>query len=170
MKKISLFLLGLFLISTASFAQMDKSERKSPPASAEGKVGTAMITLDYSSPSVNGREIYGELVPYDKIWRAGANEATTFETSADIKINGESLPAGKYALFVIPKANDNWMVIFNKEAKQWGAYKHDASKDALRVEANTEDIEPVEKLSYSIQNGQLHLDWASTRMILQLAE
>ncbi|MEX2380493.1 MAG: DUF2911 domain-containing protein [Vicingaceae bacterium] len=170
MKRISLLLCSLFVLSTAAIAQNDKSERKSPPATAEGKVGSAKITIDYSSPAVNDREIYGGLVPYDKIWRAGANEATTFETSTDLKVNGESLPAGKYAFFVIPKAEGNWTVIFNTEHKQWGAYKHDESKDALRVEAKTATIDPVENLTYSIQNGQLILDWATTRMMLKLEE
>lgn len=170
MKRISLLLCSLFVLSTAAIAQNDKAERKSPPKTAEGKVGSAKITIYYSSPSVNDREIYGELVPFDKIWRAGANEATTFETSADLKVNGKKLPAGKYAFFVIPKSEGSWTVIFNSEHKQWGAYKHDESKDVLRVEAEAAKIDPVESLSYSIQNNQLNLDWATTRMMLKLEE
>lgn len=170
MKRISLLLCSLFVLSTLAFAQTDKSERKSPPATAEGEVGSAKITIAYSSPAVNEREIYGGLVPYDKIWRAGANEATTFETSTDLKVNGESLPAGKYAFFVIPKAEGNWTVIFNSEHKQWGAYKHDESKDVLRLEAETATIDPVENLTYSIQNDQMNLDWATKRMMLKLEE
>lgn len=170
MKKINLLFCSLLLLSTVAFAQSDKNERKSPPATAEGKVGSATITVNYSSPAVKGREIYGDLVPYGKIWRAGANEATTFETSEDIKVNGETLDAGKYALFVIPKADGKWTVIFNTEHKQWGAYKHDENKDALRVEAETINIDPVENLSYSIQKSQLYLDWSNMRMILKLSK
>lgn len=170
MKKISLLFFSLLFIGATAFAQDDMKERKSPAATAEGEVGTAKVTVNYSSPFVKGREIYGDLVPFDKIWRAGANEATTFETSTDIMINGETLPAGKYAFFVIPKADGNWTVIFNEEHKQWGAYKHDESKDVLRIEAETATIDPVESLTYSIQDNQLVLDWATTRMMLELEE
>ncbi len=169
MKNLALILINVFLFTgLQSFAQEEMKVRKSPAATAEGKVGEAEITINYSSPSVKDRVIYGDLVPFDKIWRAGANEATTFETSTDLKVNGENLTAGKYALFVIPKAEGNWTVIFNTEHKQWGAYKHDESKDALRVEAETATIDPVENLTYSIQNNQLYLDWANKRMMLKL--
>ncbi|HET7000713.1 MAG TPA: DUF2911 domain-containing protein, partial [Puia sp.] len=79
--------LGL-LVSTHSWAQGDKSSRPSPPATAKGKIKDATITIDYSSPSVKGRQIWGTLVPYNKIWRAGANEATIFTTDKDIMVEG----------------------------------------------------------------------------------
>lgn len=91
-----------FLLPSVMFAQKDKSKRASPPATATGKIGEATITIDYSSPSVKGRKIWGDLVPYDKVWRAGANEATIFTTDKDIKVDGKSLPAGKYSLYAIP--------------------------------------------------------------------
>src|SRR5258706_6819069 len=86
------------IISTMVSAQADKSSRPSPPATAIGKIGGAAITITYSSPSVKGRQIWGALVPYGKAWRAGANEATLFLTDKDIKVEGKSLPAGKYSL------------------------------------------------------------------------
>ena len=92
-----------FLFQTnVTQAQDDKSKRPSPPAEASAKVGGTMVTINYSQPSVKSRKIWGELVPYDKVWRTGANEATTFEVSTDVKIEGKTLPAGKYGLFTIP--------------------------------------------------------------------
>src|SRR5258705_13398511 len=110
-KGFVLALAGEFMSSTI-WAQADKSSRPSPPATATGKVNGATITINYSSPSVKGRKIWGALVPYDKVWRAGANEATIFETDKDIKIEGKPLHAGKYSLYAIPGEKE-WTFIFN---------------------------------------------------------
>src|SRR6187549_2507951 len=99
-------------MSSAIWAQADKSKRPSPPGTATGKVNGATITINYSSPSVKGRKIWGDLVPYGQTWRAGANEATTFETDKEIMVEGKSLPAGKYAFFTIPGEKE-WVIIFN---------------------------------------------------------
>ena len=90
------------------------------------------ITIDYSSPGVKDRKVLGNLIPNGKIWRLGANEATTFEVDQDVLVEGQKLPTGKYALFSIQDGGD-WTFIFNKEPNQWGAYDYDASKDALRI-------------------------------------
>src|SRR5258707_15840760 len=111
-----LFMLGSFMTSTMVYAQ------KSPPAKAEGKVGGASITIAYSSPSVKGRKIWGDLVPYGKAWRAGANEATIFQTDKDIKVDGKELKAGKYSLFIVPGEKE-WEFILNSETGQWGIKK-----------------------------------------------
>ncbi|MDB0011133.1 DUF2911 domain-containing protein, partial [Flavobacteriales bacterium] len=118
MKKI----IGLLLIfiATTNFAVGQKA-KASPKENVTGKINTATISIDYGSPSVKGRKIWGALVPFDKIWRAGANEATTFLTDKDIIVEGEKLPAGKYSLFIIPNEK-KCIIIFNKKAKQWGAY------------------------------------------------
>ena len=106
-----LVLVFVGVISTALvWAQQDKSKRPSPPATATGKVMGAIITINYSSPVVKGRKIWGGLVPYDKVWRAGANEATIFETDKAIKVEGKSLPAGKYSLYAIP-GEKQWVII-----------------------------------------------------------
>jgi len=163
MKKIQLTLIAFLLLGGVSLIAQEKT-RQSPPAKAEGKIGDAQIVIDYSSPAVKGRKVYGELEKYDKVWRAGANEATTFENSADIKINGKNLPAGKYAFFVIPRNDQDWIVIFNSNPKQWGAYKHNEDEDVLRVEAKTMDIEHTERLKYTVGENQVHLDWSTTRL------
>jgi hypothetical protein len=121
--------LALF-VSFISFAQ--EKAPASPPASANAKIGTTDITVKYSSPAVKGRKIWGELVPYGQVWRTGANEATTITFSKDVTVEGQKLPAGTYALFTIP-GDKEWTVVFNKTAKQWGAFKYDQAQDALRV-------------------------------------
>ena len=138
----------------------DKSKRKSPPMTAEGEVGTATVTINYGAPSVNGRSIFGDLIPYNEIWRTGANEATTIEVSEDILVEGETLPAGKYAMFTIP-GEEAWTIIFNKEADQWGAYDYDEAQDALRVEAQPTPLEEnVEVMQLEVMDDAIALRWA----------
>lgn len=163
--KRSIFLTAILLaFSFTAFSQMDKSERASPPATVTQKVGDATITIHYSQPSVKGRTIFGELVPYDKVWRTGANEATTFETDKAIMINGEKLPAGKYALFTIP-GKEQWTVIFNEKHEQWGAYDYKAEDDVLRIKAKSKKNKPTEKMQFIItEDGYIYLDWAKTRV------
>ncbi len=145
---------------TEEAPEEDKSTRKSPPRKAEGEIGSAMVTVNYGSPSVRGRSIYGDLVPYNEIWRTGANEATTITFSEDVMVEGEALPAGTYALFTIP-GEDSWTVIFNKEADQWGAYDYDESMDALRVEVEPQPLEAnAEMLNFEVSGDAVMLKWA----------
>src|SRR6185295_20199707 len=157
--------LGLALIiSTLLSAQDDKSKRPSPPATASGKVGGATITIDYSSPSVKGRKIFGGLLPYGTVWRAGANEATQFQTDKDIQVEGKSLPAGKYSFFVT-LGEKEWDIIFNSETGQWGDKEGgdanlDPTKNVLVVK-----VKPVksasmnEKLAYAVTGKGFVLRW-----------
>lgn len=170
MKKISSLLILILLIGiNTSFAQEEK--RASPAKEAEGNIGQAEIEIEYSSPSVKGRKIYGGLEAYNEVWRAGANEATTFETDKDLTINGKTLEKGRYSLFIIPQKKGDWTVIFNKVSKQWGAYKYDQSQDALRVEAKAEKIPNVESLSYTIlEEGKVYMEWSDRRVILNVKE
>jgi Protein of unknown function (DUF2911) len=152
------------LLSGHLWAQGDKSKRPSPPATASGKVGSATITIDYSSPSVKGRKIWGGLVPYDKIWRAGANEATIFTTDKAIMVEGKSLPAGKYSLFAKP-GEKTWTIIFNSETGQWGVNHSeeanlDPKKNVLEVTATPKELGSVqEKLVYTITPNGFTLNW-----------
>lgn len=169
MKKVTirqifvLALAGMFL-STALFAQGDKSKRPSPPATATGKVNGATITIDYSSPAVKGRQIWGGLVPYDKVWRAGANEATLFQTDKDIKVEGKSLPAGKYSLYALP-GKDEWTIIINSETGQWGITENDETtedpaKDVVRVTVKPKKSAAMqERLVYKITPAGFSLIW-----------
>lgn len=154
---------GLLLCST-TWAQGDKSQRPSPPATATGKVNGATITINYSSPSVKGRQIWGSLVPYDKVWRAGANEATIFETDKDIMVEGKPLKAGKYSLYAIP-GQSKWTIIFNSQTGQWGikmdgSTTEDPAKDVLRVDVKPKKSSAFqEKLIYNVGKNGFSLLW-----------
>jgi hypothetical protein len=165
--------MAMFMIVSGAFAQEDKSQRKSPPAKETAEIGSATLTIDYSKPSVKGRTIWGDLVPYDKVWRTGANEATTFEVTKDIKVEGKVLPAGKYALFTIP-GKETWTIIFNSEPKQWGAYKYDETKDVLRVVVSTEGNEMVEQMTFEVdsdgEEGQVFLSWEKVMVAFEVSQ
>jgi hypothetical protein len=156
-------LAGVF-ISLTMLAQGDKSQRPSPPATASGKVSGATITVNYSSPAVKGRKIWGDLVPYDKVWRAGANEATIFETDKDIKVEGKTLAKGKYSLYAIPGEKE-WTIIFNSATGQWGINRdgsttEDTAKDVLRVPVKSKKSASFnERLIYKIDSKGLVLLW-----------
>ena len=161
MKKIQHLLLmaTAIMLSFTALAQNAKP-RISPPQLATGKIRHATVTISYSSPSVKGRVIWGALVPFDKVWRAGANEATTFETDKDIKVEGKVLPAGKYSFFLLPRQNAAWTAIFNKEPKQWGAFKYEESKDQLRVDIKPTALrDTVQALDYRITHKGFSLNW-----------
>jgi hypothetical protein len=153
-----------FVLTYATFAQGDKANRPSPPATATGKIGNANITISYSSPSVKGRKIWGELVPYAKPWRAGANEVTIFETDSEIRVEGKSLPAGKYSLFAIPGENE-WTIIFNSQTGQWGVKRSgdanlDRANDVLSVAVKPKTSKSAnEKLLYEIDKNGFSLKW-----------
>ena len=147
--------------------------RKSPKASTSYTIGMTEVTINYSSPAVNDRNIWGELVPWGKIWRAGANEATTIEFSTDVVMEGKPLPKGKYSFFVIPQQEGKWTAIFNKVADQWGAYQYNEAEDALRIEVKAKMVKVSEKrLNFSIvdqamDKGYIRLAWDKMRMYLR---
>lgn len=130
------FLVATLLFLGLSFNAEAQKKPKSPPVTVAHTIGDLGITVDYNSPSIKGREVWGKLVPYGKVWRTGANGATTFEVTQDVLVNGEKLAAGKYSLFTIPTEGE-WTFIFNKVADQWGAYSYDNGKDALRITTKT---------------------------------
>jgi len=137
-----------------------KDDRPSPPQEAKAVVGDLTIKINYSSPGVKNRKVWGELVPFDKVWRTGANEATTIEVSRDTKVGGAALKAGKYSLFSIPGEKE-WTIIFNAVPDQWGAYKYEESKDALRIKAiPAASPEFNERLKFDIRpDGKVILYW-----------
>lgn len=122
--------------------------RVSPQASVSQTIGTTQLTITYSRPSVKGRTIWGELVPFGQVWRTGANEATTFSASDDVTVNGSPLPAGTYSLATIPGKSD-WTIIFNKEKDLWGTYQYKPERDALRVTVKAAEAPFTESLEFS---------------------
>jgi hypothetical protein len=158
MKKV-LLLSAIVLVTLGVKAQDDKSKRPSPPAKVTETINSgAVITIDYSQPAVKGREIGKEIAPYGKVWRTGANEATTFEVSKDVKVEGKALPAGKYGLFTIPN-KEEWVIIFNKTPNQWGAYKYAEADDALRVKVKTAKAPQfTERMTFNVdKSGKVSL-------------
>jgi len=156
-KKIGVFLMAICMATVAN--AQEKKAPASPAETATGKINGATITINYGSPSVKGRTIWGELVPYGKVWRAGANDATTFETDKEITVEGKKLPAGKYSFFVIPE-KDAATIVFNKEFKQWGAYKMNEKEDVLRVKVTPKKSASLtEKLVYKVNKDNVTLSW-----------
>jgi len=165
MKRMKLIKAVMFVFAILGMAVFATAQRASPAAIATGVVNGANITIKYSSPGVKGREIYGtELVPYDKVWRAGANEATIFETDKDIKVEGKALPAGKYSIYAIASAKD-WIIIFNSATGQWGINRdgtttEDPEKDVIRVIVTPKKTTTLtERLAYTINKDGFVLSW-----------
>jgi hypothetical protein len=161
----------IFLFSgTDNFSQKKEEVRISPKAAVMQTVGFTNVTIDYSRPGVKGRTIWGGLVPYNVVWRAGANEATKITFTSDVKINGKKLKAGSYGFFTIPTTK-NWTIIFNKVADQWGAFEYNDVEDALRVEVTPEKENNCwqEWLAYSItktsdNTAVVRLEWEKLKV------
>jgi len=143
-----MFLLALLCINNNLIAQ-DNEVRISPKATFKQTVGFTDVEIDFSRPGVKGRKIWGGLVPYNIVWRAGANEATKITFSTDVKINGKNLKAGRYGFFALP-TEKKWILIFNKVADQWGAFEYNEAEDALRIEVTPEKGYFQEWLDYTV--------------------
>lgn len=147
-----------------------KADIPSPRKEMKAEIGGAMITVNYGSPSAKGRNLWGGLVPWDKVWRAGANEATSFEVSKDIMIGGTALSAGKYGFFIHPKEDAAWEIIFNKVADQWGAYDYDQSKDAARAMAKPTMVgEASETMDFMVEDNNLILRWGKLKLPIAIS-
>lgn len=166
-------LFSIALLATGLFTSMqvnaqkppeDKSKRPSPPAKVSQALKSgATITINYSQPAVKGRTIGKDLEPMEgKVWRTGANEATVFETTKDVMVEGKKLPAGKYGLFTIFNGNEA-TIIFNKTWNQWGAFNYKDAEDMLRVKTKIKAAKSItEKMSFMINpTGEVMLMWGN---------
>jgi len=142
-KRALILLLALPAVAHVRYPQA------SPHAVLTQSVGTTDITIDYHRPGVKGRQVWGGLVPYDKIWRTGANEATTITFSDDVTIDGKPLPKGTYSLHTIP-GQSQWTIIFNKVAKQWGSFSYKQEEDALRVNVKPHAAAMTEWMEFDV--------------------
>jgi Protein of unknown function (DUF2911) len=160
------FALALFIL--ALHAQEDKSKRPSPPATATLDLGGGKsVTVDYSSPRLKGRTVGQEVAPYGEVWRTGANESTTFVTTADITVGGVSVPAGHYTLFTIPN-KDKWVLIISKKTGEWGTNYPGPSNDLARIDMKVSTLpSPAENFTISFgktaNGGTLNFEWGTTR-------
>lgn len=159
-------IIALMVFLSAS-CNTSKGKRPSPLASDSVQVSGTAIKIVYSSPAVRDRQIWDELVEYNKVWRTGANEATYIKISADIRINGHLLPKGSYSIFTIP-TDSTWTIIFNEDWEQWGAYDYDASKDVFRLNVIPEKSEFDERMMFSLDKDQFKFDWENLSYTLKI--
>jgi hypothetical protein len=170
--KLSCFLaIALIFFCAGGHAQI------TPPPSSSQTItqgfGLGTITLTYSRPNVKGRQIFGYVEPYDKVWRTGANSATVITFSDDVTIEGNKVAAGEYGLFTIPGEN-LWTIILSKKAKQWGAYSYNQGDDYLRFSVKPVKLpRPVETFTLAFENmyptsGELHLLWENTLLAIHM--
>ena len=174
-KRFAVLTILTLMMATLAFAQQDKSKRPSPPAQAQCKFADGKtITVDYSSPRMKDRKIYGALVPYGEVWRTGANDATAFVTDANLTVGGKDVPAGSYTIFTVPGA-DKWTLIVNKKTGEWGIpYKYE-SDELARVDMQvSKTASPVENFTIAFDQAggscTMHLDWENTRASVEIAE
>ena len=159
--------LAVALVLTASSVHAQRqltTPRVSPHAQVTQTVGLTDLTVDYHRPAVAGRTVWGDLVPYGEVWRAGANENTVFETTTDIEVEGQPLGAGRYGLHMIP-TDGAWTVVFSTQDAAWGSYSYDPAEDALRVTVTPRPGPPQERLAYRFDDpdddsATLVLAWA----------
>lgn len=147
LKIFQLSIVLIFILSLSTFGQQLKTPRPSPDATVIQFVGVTEIKIDYSSPGVKERKIWGELVPFGEIWRTGANEATTITFGDAVKINGNELPAGTYGIHTIPNENE-WEFIFSKDTKVDGSSNFNKEKEVLRVKAKPEEHHFMERMTF----------------------
>jgi hypothetical protein len=171
MRKLAIVCSSVLLVLAAMArplrAQQDKSQRPSPPATAKCELaGGKTVTIDYSSPRKRGRNVFPDVVKYGEVWRTGANEATTFVTTADVMVGGTHVPAGSYTLFTVP-GKDKWTLIISKKTGEWGTNYPGEKEDLARVEMKAgTSSSPVENFTISFEkagNGcTLKLAWDTT--------
>ena len=156
------------LMATAVIAQEAKKPPLSPPAKASATIGGKNVTINYSAPSKRGRAIMGELVPYGKVWRTGANAATTLESNGDLMIGSLHVPAGKYSLFTVPGEKE-WTLIVNKQSDLWGSNNYDEKQDLGRVKMDVKPVkDTVETFAIGLESAgaskaNLTLTWENTQ-------
>src|SRR6202790_5124364 len=160
--------LSLAIAAAATMRMQEKAPPASPPAKASCDLGAGQtITVDYSSPRAKGRKIFGGLVPYGQVWRAGANEATTFVSTGDINVGGKTVPAGKYTMFAIP-GEDKWTLVISKKTGEWGTAYPGPENDLARIDMKVSKTSaPVENFTIAFdQSGNgctLRMEWENTR-------
>jgi Protein of unknown function (DUF2911) len=161
--------LALFALSNSGYAQ---KQRQSPHDTVTAVINGANLKVTFGSPAVKGRTIWGDLVPYDKAWRGGADEATLFTTDKEIKINGKKLAAGTYSVFVIP-SKDKWTYIFNSQTGQWGikmggVANFDEAKNVLTVTADPKTVPMEEHLKYMFNGNMFGLTWEKLQALVKI--
>ena len=166
--------LTLGLMAALGSAQTDKASRPSPAAKASCALADGKtITVDYSSPRAKGRKIFGGLVPYGEVWRAGANEATTFVTTTDLMVGSSHVPVGSYTIFAIPN-KDKWSLIISKKTGEWGTAYPGPSEDLARIDMKVSAL-PSAAENFTIAFDKtasgctLRMDWETTQASVEIS-
>ena len=172
MKRLFSVLFVSLLVPVFASAQGLTTPEVSPAATASQVIGLTDMTVSYHRPGTNGRKVWGALVPYDQVWRAGANQNTTVSFSSPVTVNGTRLAAGTYGLHMIPTAGD-WTVIFSNESGAWGSFSYDQKEDAARVTAKPQPADFQERLGYTFDDPArdsvvLALRWEKLRVPLDI--
>ncbi|WP_196886568.1 DUF2911 domain-containing protein [Aureivirga sp. CE67] len=165
----------LFFGSAKTYAQFEfpvEVPQQSQLASVFQTVGVTGVDVEYSRPSVRGRKIFGKLVPYGQVWRAGANANTTISFTTEVKIDGKTVPAGKYGLHIIPTENE-WTMILNQENSAWGSYFYEEGKDVIRFKVSPKEIPFTEQVTYDFTDVQknsavLNMSWETTEVSFKI--
>lgn len=157
---------GIGLIAAGSLMVVGQRQRASAHESVTATLGGKKVTIDYGRPQMKGREIFGKLVPYGQVWRTGADEATVLTTEGELMLGTLHVPAGTYSLFTVPSEKE-WVLVVNKTAKQWGAFKYDAGTDLGRAKMSVKTLPgPVETFTIMLEpkgnSGTLRMQWATT--------
>lgn len=170
-KQLSFLCLFLLGISTSQ-AQITKPNA-SPRAQLTQQIGLATAKLDYGKPAVKGRKIFGELIPFGKVWRAGANASTKISFNRDIMLHKQAIPTGEYALYVIPNKTE-WTIIISKNTKLWGAGGYDAKDDLVRFNVATSKLKAHQETFYigfenfHANGGDLIITWEKTKIVMPI--
>ncbi len=152
------FILAVLIGAMNSSCGGTNQNRPSPLTIDSIQISNTHLRIEYSSPAVKKRKIWGELVPYGEIWRTGANKATFIATDNDIKIEKHLLPAGKYSIFTIP-TDSTWTIILNKDWDQWGAFNYNKKKDVLRLQIHPQKSDFHERMTFTWKENALHFAW-----------
>lgn len=164
LRMLSIF--ALSLLTSFIYGQTADMPRPSPKASISQTIGVTKIDINYSRPKAKGRSVFGTLVPYEKVWRTGANESTNISFEHDVVFGGKEIKAGSYALLSIPNKG-SWTIILNNDYKQFGAYNYSQEKDATRIQVTTEtssffDMFTIMFSDIELSSGNLELRWENT--------
>lgn len=172
MRRSALILVNVIFLSVILYAQEFRTPRPSPDATVSQFIGGTKVSVDYSSPAVKGRKIWGELVPFGEVWRTGANEATTITFSDPVSINGNELSAGTYGIHMIPGANE-WEIIFSKDVPVDGSSTFDPKKEVLRIKVKPVENPFTERMTFLFtdvtdNSGNVSLVWENLKVAFKV--
>ncbi|MFT2009403.1 DUF2911 domain-containing protein [Pontibacter sp. 13R65] len=170
---LSLFILFLSVLGSVPATAQLKLPQASPEAFVKQTIGLTEISIQYHSPSVRGRKIFGNLVPYGQLWRAGANEATLIKFADDVYLNHERVPAGTYSFFILPENETDWNIVLNKDTTLWGLEGYSELNDVAYLRVTPQKVDHFETMQFQfsdigVNKGKLHMVWENSKVTLEI--